>query len=174
MKNKKEKELLLEHLKKVPIIQIACEKVGISRATYYRWRKENKKFSNLADEAILEGSRLINDLAESQLMSAIRDKNMTAIIFWLKYHHPSYTTRVEVMAHLKQSNDELTSEQKSLIEQALKLAALSETNLLINNQKIYDKESEEETIEQQKELPEPIEPIINKPTTGKTDHEENN
>ncbi len=139
MKTSKQKTALVEQLKKTPIVQIAAEKVGVGRATYYRWRKDDKKFGHMADEAILDGSLLINDLAESQLISAVRDKNITALIFWLKHHHPSYTTRVEVMAHLKQSNDELTPEQKSLIEQALKMAALSESNLTNNNNLLYDK-----------------------------------
>ena len=82
------KELLIEQLKKTPIVQVACEKVGVGRATYYRWRKEDEEFAKLADEAISEGNFLVNDMAESQLMSAIRDKNLTAIIFWLK-HHPA-------------------------------------------------------------------------------------
>jgi ACT domain-containing protein len=37
MKTNKEKDALLEQLKKTPIIQIACEKIGLSRTTYYRW-----------------------------------------------------------------------------------------------------------------------------------------
>jgi len=32
----KNKEQLLEILKKTPIVQIACEKAGVGRATYYR------------------------------------------------------------------------------------------------------------------------------------------
>lgn len=86
----KNKELLLEELKKRPIVQYACEKLGIGRATYYRWRTEDPQFAEKADQALREGSLLVNDMAESQLMSAIRDKNLTAIIFWLKNHHPSY------------------------------------------------------------------------------------
>ena len=79
---KKEKELILEQLKRTPIVQVACEKTGIGRSTYYRWKKEDNKFAELADAAILEGSLFVNDMAESQLLSAIRDKNLTAIIFW--------------------------------------------------------------------------------------------
>src|SRR5680860_719631 len=87
---KNEKMLILEQLKKTPIVQIACEKVGVGRSTYYRWKKEDLKFSSLADAATAEGSLLVNDMAESQLLSAIKDKNLTAIIFWLKHHHSSY------------------------------------------------------------------------------------
>lgn len=120
----KTQELLLEQLKKTPIVQVACEKVGIGRATYYRWRKENEVFSEQADISIAEGSLLVNDMAESQLMAAIRDKNLTAIIFWLKHHHPHYATKVEVTARLKTDNESLTPEQEALVTRALKLAAL--------------------------------------------------
>jgi hypothetical protein len=120
----KNKEELLEQLKKRPIVQIACEKAGIGRATYYRWRKEDPKFAEKADQALQEGSLLVNDMAESQLMSAIRDKNLTAIIFWLKNHHPSYATKVEVTAKLKADNESLTPEQEALVTRALQLAAL--------------------------------------------------
>lgn len=124
MKIDKNKELVIQQLKKTPIVQVSCEKVGIGRATFYRWKQEDKDFATRADEALLEGSLLVNDVAESQLMSAIRDKNLTAIIFWLKHHHPSYATKVEVTARLKADNEILTPEQEELVTKALKLASL--------------------------------------------------
>lgn len=118
------KLLVIAQLKKVPIVEVACEKVGVGRTTYYRWKQEDQEFASLADEAISEGSSLVNDMAESQLMSAIRDKNLTAIIFWLKHHHASYATKVEVTARLKADNEVLTPEQEALVTKALQLAAL--------------------------------------------------
>jgi len=100
-RQEEQKKLLLEQLQKTPIVQIACEKSGVGRATYYRWRNEDPDFAKEADTALKEGRSLVNDMAESQLMSAIRDKNMTAIIYWLKHHHESYTTRVEISGSLK-------------------------------------------------------------------------
>jgi len=143
MKNKKKtaiekrqekiKELLLEKLKETPIVEIVCKKTGISRATYYRWRKENQKFANQADESLKEGTYLINDMAESQLMSAIKEKNMTAIIFWLKYHHIAYSTKVEVTAKIKKSDGQLTPEQEAIVRKALKLTSVPK-QLLSDNQ----------------------------------------
>lgn len=118
------KEMLIVQLKKTPIVQIACEKTGVGRATYYRWRKEDEEFTKAADEAIAEGNELVNDMAESQLMAAIRDGNLGGIIFWLKHHHPRYATRVEVTARLKHDDENLTPEQEALVTKALKLAAL--------------------------------------------------
>jgi len=87
----KSKASFLECLKTTPIIQVACQKTGISRATYYRWRKEDEKFKTKSDSSLKEGTYLINDMAESQLISLIKEKNMTAIIFWLKHHHKDYS-----------------------------------------------------------------------------------
>ena len=122
MKRNKMKGLIIEQLKQMPIIQIASKKSGIGRATYYRWRKEDKKFTKDSDEAITEGLLLINDLAESQLLAAIQDRNMTALIFWLRNRHPAYSNKLEITGHLKHSKEELTLEEKKLIRKALKLA----------------------------------------------------
>jgi len=123
-RQEKIKGLLLEKLKETPIVEIVCKKTGISRATYYRWRKENQEFANQADEALKEGTYLINDMAESQLMSAIKEKNMTAIIFWLKYHHIAYSTKVEITTKTKQSDEKLTPEQEAIVRKALELTAI--------------------------------------------------
>lgn len=114
---------LLQELLKTPVVQVACQKIGIARATYYRWRKENPAFSQEADTALEEGSAFINDIAESQLLSAIKDQNMTAIIFWLKHHHKTYTTRVEISAANSQINA-LKPDQEKLVRKALELASL--------------------------------------------------
>lgn len=119
----KNKAMILEQLKKTPIVQVACEKLGVSRATYYRWRAEDKSFAKTSDEAIQAGKLLVNDMAESQLLAAIRDKNMTAIIFWLKHHHIDYANRVEVTTKTT-ANEELTPAQQRLITKALTHASL--------------------------------------------------
>ncbi len=120
---KSEQDLLLEQLKKTPIVQIACEKINVGRSTYYRWRKEDAEFTQQSDQALLDGSLLVNDMAESQLLSAIRDKNMTAIIFWLKHHHPAYLTRVEITSGDKEDG-KLTDEQEISVKKALVLAGI--------------------------------------------------
>jgi len=120
---KNQKELLLEQLKKTPIVQIACEKSGVGRATYYRWRKEDPEFVKLADLALVEGALLINDMAETQLMSAIRERNMQAIMYWLKHHHPVYTNRIELNANIKEVH-ELTPEKQAIVAEILRNAVL--------------------------------------------------
>lgn len=119
----KEKGMVLEQLKKIPIIQLACEKSGVGRATYYRWRKDDPEFAKLADEALAQGTLLINDLAESKLIASVQNQNMTAIIFWLKNHHPAYTTKIELTT--QQLKAELSEEEKIAIEKVLGLTGVT-------------------------------------------------
>lgn len=121
----KQKEMFIEQLKKTPIIQVVCEKVGITRVTYYRWHKADREFAEAADIALADGSGLVNDMAESQLMTAIRDGNLTAIIFWLKNHHKTYANRVELSLQQPVS-EHLTPEQEEVVKKALALASLTE------------------------------------------------
>lgn len=124
MRQKKEKHLLIEQLKKTPIIQIACEKTNIGRATYYRWRKEDPEFAKLADEALLEGRFLVSDIAESQIISLIKDKKIEAIKFWLAHNNPRYAQKLELSGTVSTKNEHLTVEQKKFIRKALKLSSL--------------------------------------------------
>ncbi len=84
------KEQILEHLRKTPIAQFACERTGIARASYYRWLKDDKKFRRDVDTALVAGEGLINDMSESQLITLIKDKNFSAVRYWLDRHHPKY------------------------------------------------------------------------------------
>lgn len=118
-----DKKAVLEQLAKLPIVQIACQKAGIGRATYYRWRIGDKLFARDADEAIDEGVQMINDLSESQLISAIKNSNFSAVRFWLQNRHRAYTNKVEVFDRGKSDNQELTAEQKKVMGEALKLAS---------------------------------------------------
>ena len=140
-KDKDLKELIIKKLKQTPIVQIVCERVGIGRASYYRWRKEYPNFKKETDEAITEGLLLVNDMAESQLISTIKDKNLTSIMFWLRHHHKTYSNRLEVIARLKKTEEKLTTEQKAVIKKALSLASLSEPIKKINQKKyVKDKQ----------------------------------
>lgn len=118
------KAALLEQLRKTPILQIACEKIGISRVTLYRWRANDPEFAKSVDDALLEGRLMVNDLAESQLISAIKDRNMVAVMGWLKHHHPLYRTKVQIEGTVN-TIQELSDEQKELVRKALTLANLT-------------------------------------------------
>ena len=120
-----EKPLLLEQLRKTPIVQMACEKIGIARATYYRWRKDDEPFARAADQALMEGVLLMNDMAESQLLSAVRDGDMTAIMFWLRCRHASYGNKVQLNATIEHADRSLTAEERAMIRRAMKLGGFS-------------------------------------------------
>jgi len=119
--NNGEKKILIENLRKTPIVQFACERSGISRATFYRWKNQDKKFAEEVEKAISEGTGLINDMAESQLLSAIKDRNLTGIIFWLKNHHQVYADKLKISGNLITEN-KLSEEQEKDIRKALTLA----------------------------------------------------
>lgn len=62
------------------IITYACQKIGISRKTYYDWYQSDSEFKRLADEV----NDATIDVVESKLLNAINEGNLTAIIFYLK------------------------------------------------------------------------------------------
>jgi len=138
MKKGNAKKVLIEQLKKMPIIQIACERTNVARCSFYRWRKEDKKFAKEADAAIAEGEALITDMSESQLISLIHDRNFQALQLWLRHHHPKYTNKVEITAQFKGPDEKLNSEQKAIIKKALRLASLSKPIKKLNKEK-YEK-----------------------------------
>lgn len=114
------KQALIDQLKRTPIVEVACKKSGIGRATFYRWRKNDPKFAEATDFAIQEGASLVNDMAESQLINAIKEGNLTGIIFWLKNHHKQYSPKLEVTT--KSADLPLTEDQKELIRKSLSMA----------------------------------------------------
>ena len=119
------KESIVEQLKRTPVVQIACEKVSVGRATFYRWKKNDTEFAKIADEALSEGVTLMNDMAESKLLSAVKEGNLTGIIFWLKNRHDAYKTRVEVSSAVKEEVI-LTDEQEKIIKKAIGLTKKEE------------------------------------------------
>lgn len=128
MKSNDTKKLFLENLKKVPIIQVACEKAGISRATVYRWRDKDKKFRKTLDEALSQGEALINDMGESQLISLMKEKNFSAIRFWLNHRHDKFKERVEITTK-SEEQEKLSPEQQKIVKEALKLASFGKKKL---------------------------------------------
>lgn len=77
----KDKEKMLESLKECSgIVTFACEKVGLSRQTFYRWCRDDPEFKERVD-AINE---LQIDVAEASLLKKIQKGDTTAIIFYLK------------------------------------------------------------------------------------------
>ena len=61
-------------------ISLLCKAIGIHRSTYYEWISKDEEFKKKVE---IEREGLI-DFAESKLFNLIDDKNVTAIIFFLK------------------------------------------------------------------------------------------
>lgn len=118
VRQEENKNLLLEQFRKTPIIEVSCGKLNVSRSTYYRMREQDQDFARQADEALQEGTKFVCDVAESQLLNAIRDGNLTAIIFWLKNKHPDYKQKIfqSALAIAKDENNNLYFELFGKVE----------------------------------------------------------
>lgn len=75
-----DKEIENAYEKKGANISATCKSLNIDRQTFYNRRKKSKSL----DEALSQVEESLIDFAESKLMSAIQDDNLTAIIFYLK------------------------------------------------------------------------------------------
>jgi len=92
MKKKMIGKKLMEELEKFPNVSMACNNVGISRQTFYRWKKFDEKLGKKIDEAMLIGTLSVNDLAESHLIVLIKEGNLGAIKLWLSNNKANYIT----------------------------------------------------------------------------------
>lgn len=118
------KTAFLEQLKRTPTIETSCQKVGIARASVYRWMKDYKKFKVQVEDALHEGRTFMSDIAENQLFALIGDKKIEAIRLYLQTHNPRYSNKLELSGAITTKDEPLTKEQKKLIREALKLSTL--------------------------------------------------
>lgn len=105
----------------MPIVRAACEKVGVSRATYYRWIRDDQEFREAAETALQGGKDEVNDVAEAQLIKAIQVGNMTGIIYWLKNHHIDYNSKLAQRHLLQRKGVALNEKETEILKKALKL-----------------------------------------------------
>lgn len=118
------KEAFIEQLKRTPTIETSCQKVGVGRATVYRWIHSNKQFAKKVEDALTEGRTFMSDVAENQLFALIGEKKIEAIRLYLQTHNARYSNKLEVSGTLTNQNEPLTKEQRKLIREALKLSSL--------------------------------------------------
>ena len=138
MKKNKLQNQFFEELAKVPIVQVACEKTGISRNSVYRWRKEDPTFAKKMEKALADGVALVNDMSESQMLTMIKEKNWSAISFWLRHRNDNYKDKIEVTT--KEESEALTPSQAKIVRQALRLAAITKSKSI---KKINERKSNE-------------------------------
>lgn len=90
MKKNKVREKFLEELERTPIIIIACEKVGVTRNSVYRWMKEDPEFLHQVNESLEAGTGLVNDIAESNVLTGIKNKSEGYTKYWLSHRHSKF------------------------------------------------------------------------------------
>lgn len=113
------KAKVVEILEKSPVIQIACDRANISRATFFRWKSEDTEFANKVDEALSDGKGFISDMAIAQLIRAVKEGNPTMIKFWLTKHHIDYRDKIDITAEIKHKDPIFTPEQQQFINYAV-------------------------------------------------------
>ena len=97
----------MESYKKRWTVTAACLETGINRGTYYEWLKKYPDFG----EKVAAASKRQQDYVETKLVESINDKNIAAIIFWLKHRRPRYLIdQFKFKGEIK-SKIELTDEQ---------------------------------------------------------------
>lgn len=77
---RRKKKFLAAFKESLGIVSYACEAAGVSRQTYRNWVNSDEDFKRQAED--IEENAI--DMAESKLLQAIHDDNITAIIFYLK------------------------------------------------------------------------------------------
>lgn len=137
-----DKEKILQQLcvelRERPIVQYAVKKCGISRSQFYKWMQDDKNFAEKINEALQEGTAVVNDFTVSKLLTGITNDNLAAVFFWLRHRHPDFSNKLEITAKHEVTHS-LSDEEKKIIGQALKLSGLSNQerdelqNLLDNN-----------------------------------------
>ena len=75
------KRLLIEALRSsLGIVSQACNQVGVSRQTFYEWKRTDPEFA----EEVEEVYETAIDFTESKMFKQIENGNPTMIIFFLK------------------------------------------------------------------------------------------
>ena len=143
MKKNKHRKEFLDQLRKIPIVLVACEKTGLSRNSVYRWRNEDEAFAKEMDEALKEGEELVNDMGESQLLTLIKEKNWSAISFWLRHRNPKFRDKIEITN--KTDTGILSPEQEALVREALQLATGNKLDITKNNEQNHEPKTTDST-----------------------------
>jgi hypothetical protein len=93
LKARHAKKLMLEMLRKYPIVEAACAKVGISRSTHYEWIKKDAQYSSDVEQATRASIDTVTDIAESNIIEGIKKGDYKCSAFWLTHRHMNYKKR---------------------------------------------------------------------------------
>lgn len=118
-----QKRVFLESVAKMGIVEIACQKTGISRATFNRWKADDIEFRRQVMDAMSKGSEIMDDIVESKFLQLIQQGEIQAILFYLKFRHPKYSARGAIQKMLMDQVDDeslVTEDEQKRIDAALK------------------------------------------------------
>lgn len=121
MKKSKQSKEFIDALRKVPIVQVACDKAGLSRNTIYRWKREDTAFAEQFELAMEEGVEFVNDMSESQLLQLIKDRSFSAVRYWLNHHHPRFKLYIETKEKEVESSANHKLRMEELREQVTRM-----------------------------------------------------
>lgn len=95
------KSKLLTELEKYGNVYYACNRVGIARATYYRWLKEDSTFKRFAKASMKMGRDNLCDAAEHSLALLVKDKDFHSITYVLGHNSPRYKPKRENRVYIE-------------------------------------------------------------------------
>ncbi len=124
IRQSKQKQALLEQMRRTPTIEQSAQKVGISRMTVHRWVKANRRFALDVEESLRAGREFVSDVAETQMFNLISQGKSEMIKFFLAHNNARYRDKLELSGIVSTKDEPLTAKQKALIRQALKLSSL--------------------------------------------------
>lgn len=87
---KKQKEKFLEILGQHLIPHVAFKISGVSKATFHRWKNDDKEFAENVESVKRECIDLVNDIAKSTVISHIKEKDLQAAKWWLTHHDDDF------------------------------------------------------------------------------------
>ena len=101
----------LAALRTYPVVRVACEQAGISRAEAYRARNRDAEFASAWKDSEDDGL----DILEASLHKRARDKDTLAAIFILKHKRPEvYSENVNVNVSGSLTIEEIHQAKKEL------------------------------------------------------------
>ena len=116
----KNREAFLDALGEGLSIAAACRRAGISRVAAYAWRNDEEEFRAAWDEAVEEGTDLLEDAA----IERARDASDTLMIFLLKARRPDKFKDRAKVEHSGPNDGPIEINDVTDLDRAKALAAL--------------------------------------------------
>jgi len=118
-RTKVKKRMFLEYFaKSMGIVRLACQKIDVSRSTFYDWKAKDKEFT----EALLTVEAQRNDEVEDRLFQRIREGSGADIRYYLTCRNSKYKPRsVQEVITGDRTYEDLVDEQKKRIAEAQKI-----------------------------------------------------